>query len=70
MTDVVIQFDREVDGRWIAAIESLPGCLAYGTSREDARRRVIALALSILADRVENGETSADFAGVRFDDAA
>ena len=39
-----ISFDREQDGRWIAEIESLPGVLAYGDSREEARAKVEALA--------------------------
>ena len=52
-----IEFDQEEDGRWIAEIPALPGVLAYGASRDEARGRVEALALRTLADRLEHGET-------------
>lgn len=48
-----IETDREEDGRWIAEITELPGVLTYGASREDAIRSVEALALRVLADRLE-----------------
>ena len=51
-----IEFEREDDGRWIAAIPLLPGVMAYGSSRDDAQTRVEALALRTLADRREHGE--------------
>jgi predicted RNase H-like HicB family nuclease len=46
-----ITFDREEDGRWIAEIESLPGVLAYGATRAEARSKIEALALLVVADR-------------------
>ncbi|MGB6692225.1 MAG: type II toxin-antitoxin system HicB family antitoxin [Terracidiphilus sp.] len=48
-----IVFDREEDGRWIAEIEALPGVLAYGASRAEAQSKVEALALRVIADRIE-----------------
>ena len=51
-----IEFEREDDGRWIAEIPLLPGVMAYGATREEARGRVEALALRTLADRLEHGE--------------
>ena len=48
-----IETDREDDGRWIAEIPELPGVLAYGATREDAIRSVEALALRVLADKLE-----------------
>ena len=48
-----IVFDREEDGRWIAEIESLPGVLAYGTTRIEAQSKVEALALRVIADQIE-----------------
>lgn len=51
-----IEFDREEDGRWIAEIPELPGVMAYGASRDEARGKVEALALRTLADRIEHGE--------------
>jgi len=53
-----IEIERETDGRWIAEVTDLPGALAYGSSAEEARMRVTALALRILADRVEHGEAA------------
>lgn len=51
-----IEFEREEDGRWIAEILTLPGVMAYGATREEARGRVEALALRALADRLDHGE--------------
>jgi predicted RNase H-like HicB family nuclease len=51
-----IETEREDDGRWIAEVPALPGVLAYGDSDAVARSRVQALALRVIADRLENGE--------------
>ena len=51
-----IETEREEDGRWIAEVTTLPGALAYGSTREEAVGKVQALALRILADRLEHGE--------------
>ena len=51
-----IDLDREDDGRWIAEVPDLPGVMAYGNSREEAISKVEALALRVLADRLEHGE--------------
>jgi predicted RNase H-like HicB family nuclease len=51
-----IEFEREDDGRWIAEIAALPGVMAYGATREEARDKVEALALRTLADRIDHGE--------------
>lgn len=51
-----IESELEDDGRWIAEVPALPGVLAYGDSNADARARVQALALRVIADRLENGE--------------
>jgi predicted RNase H-like HicB family nuclease len=53
---LVIELDREDDGRWIAEVPALPGALVYGQSREDALERARALALRILSDRLEHDE--------------
>jgi predicted RNase H-like HicB family nuclease len=55
-----IVFDREEDGRWIAEIESLPGVLAYGATRAEARSRVEALALRVIADQIEVEQSAPD----------
>ena len=59
-----IGFDREEDGRWIAEIESLPGVLAYGTTKQEAQSKVEALALRVIADRIEKDQSTAG--SVRF----
>lgn len=51
---------REEDGRWIAEIAALPGALAYGATRDEAVRKVEALALRVIADRLEHGEPAPD----------
>ena len=51
-----IEIDREDDGQWIAEVPDLPGVMVYGKSREEALSRVKALALRVLADRLDNGE--------------
>jgi predicted RNase H-like HicB family nuclease len=51
-----VDIDREVDGRWIAEIPDLPGVLAYGPTRQTAVARAEALALRVIADRLEHGE--------------
>lgn len=53
---LTIEFDREDDGRWIAEVRELPGVMVYGADREDAQRKVKALALRVLADLVEEEE--------------
>ncbi len=64
--DLTIELEQEDDGRWIAEVADLPGVLAYGQSREDAMMRVKALALRVVADQIENGESPATFNHVAF----
>lgn len=52
-----IDTEQETDNRWIAEIEELPGAMVYGATRLEAIAKVEALALRILADRLEHGET-------------
>jgi predicted RNase H-like HicB family nuclease len=51
-----VEIDREDDGRWIGEIPDLPGVFAYGQSRREALDRVRALALRVIANRLEKGE--------------
>jgi predicted RNase H-like HicB family nuclease len=59
-TRFTIEIERETDGRWIAEIAALPGVLAYGATREEAIARAKALALRVLAERVEHGEAAGE----------
>ena len=52
-----IELEQEDDGRWIAEIDELDGVLVYGDTKEDAIRNVKTLALRVIADRLENGES-------------
>jgi len=61
-----IELDREVDGRWIAEVPGLPGVLAYGQSRDEAVARVQALALRVLAERLEHNEAPPELLAVTF----
>ena len=53
---MIIEVEREDDGRWIAEVAGLPGVMTYGQNREEAISKVKALALRVLADRLEHGE--------------
>lgn len=61
---MIIETDREEGGRWIADIPDLPGVTAYGGTREEAIARAEALALRVLADRLEHGEDIPDLRGM------
>jgi len=57
---IPITLGREEDGRWWADIESMPGVMAYGASREAAIAAVRALALRVAADCIDHGEKVPD----------
>jgi predicted RNase H-like HicB family nuclease len=60
-----IESEREEDGRWIAEVPALPGVLTYGQTEAEAQAKVQALALRVIADRLENGEPlPSEIAGV------
>ena len=63
---LTIETEREDDGRWLAGVMELAGVMAYGESREDAMRRVKALALRVVAERMEQREPSARTTTIRF----
>ena len=53
---LTLELDREEDGRYIAELPDLPRILAYGATEQEAIARTQALALRVLADRLEHGE--------------
>ena len=60
-----IETEREEDGRWLAEVPALPGVLSYGATDAEARSRATALALRVVAERVENGDPlPGDLAGM------
>ena len=61
-----IEIDREDDGRWIAEVGALSGVQAYGQTRDEAVARVQALALRVIAERLEHAEAPAELLAVTF----
>lgn len=61
-----IEVEQEDDGRWLAEVPELSGALAYGESLSAAMAHVKAVALRILADQLEHGETDADLSDISF----
>jgi predicted RNase H-like HicB family nuclease len=61
-----IEIDREEDGRWIAEVPDLSGVLTYGKTREEAVAKVQALALRVLAERLEHSEAAPELLNLQF----
>ncbi len=57
--DFSIECEREDDGRWLAEVPQLPGVLAYGATADEAMAKAEVLALRVLAERLEHGESRA-----------
>jgi predicted RNase H-like HicB family nuclease len=55
-----VKTEREADGRWIAEIVDVPGVLAYGSTEKEAVASAQALALRVLADRIEEQKEPAE----------
>jgi len=61
-----IEYEQEDDGRWLAEILELPGALAYGKTTQEAISKVQALALRIIAEKIEHGEVPHDMLDIKF----
>ena len=61
-----IATEEEEDGRWIAEVLELPGVMAYGATRDEASANAQALALRVLAERLELGEAGPEIASITF----
>jgi len=61
-----IELDQEEDGRWIADVIDIPGAMAYGATAEQAKAKAQAIALRVLADRLEHGETTSELSNISF----
>lgn len=66
MINLTIEIEQEEDGRWIAEVIDLPGVLAYGKTVEEARTKVQALALRVLADNLENDKSNTQLINISF----
>lgn len=56
VTRFSVEVEQEDDDRWLAEVVDLPGALAYGKNRQEAVSRAEALALRVLAERLEHDE--------------
>lgn len=63
---MTIETERETDGRWLAEVLEIDCALVYGITREAAIANAQALALRVMAERLEHGEDVPDLAGVFF----
>ncbi|MCC6317155.1 MAG: type II toxin-antitoxin system HicB family antitoxin [Gemmatimonadaceae bacterium] len=63
---LIIEIEPEADGRWLAEVPTLPGVMAYGTTRTDAVARVQAVALRVLAEKLEHGEAVPELLDLSF----
>ena len=52
-----IQHEQEDDGRWLAEVPELPGVLAYGLTPQEAMSKAEILALRVIAEHLEHGES-------------
>jgi predicted RNase H-like HicB family nuclease len=66
MITLLVEVEQEDDGRWIAEVPSLPGVMAYGDTIDEVKARVQALALRVVADRLENGEAEPEYVNITF----
>ena len=64
--ELTIEIERETDGRGLAYIPALPGVMVYGATRAEAVANVQALALHVIADRMEHGEPVPDPLRIEF----
>ena len=64
-----VEIEREDDGRWLAEVVELPGVLVYGETQEAALSRVQALALRVMAERLDHGEAGSDLLSISFNAA-
>ncbi|HEX8353736.1 MAG TPA: hypothetical protein VF611_12595 [Pyrinomonadaceae bacterium] len=63
---LTVEYEQEEDGRWLAEVLELPGALAYGATSEEALAKAQALALRVLADRLEHGEGAPELLNITF----
>jgi predicted RNase H-like HicB family nuclease len=65
-----VEIEQEEDGRWIAEVIDLPGVLTYGKTSEEAKAKVQALSLRVIADRLKHGAAGPDLLSMSFATAA
>ncbi|MFY7803831.1 MAG: type II toxin-antitoxin system HicB family antitoxin [Limnoraphis robusta] len=65
-TQFTIETEQELDDRWIAEILEIPGVLVYGSTQQEAIANVQALALRVIADKLEHGQISLGLTSLTF----
>jgi predicted RNase H-like HicB family nuclease len=65
-----IEYEQEADGRWIAEVPELPGVMTYGASPDEAMARAETLALRVIAEKIEAGESKPIAISIKFAAAA
>ncbi|GER78055.1 MAG: hypothetical protein JETCAE02_14350 [Anaerolineaceae bacterium] len=55
--EFTVEYEQEEDGRWLAEVKELPGVMTYGRNPDEAVAHAQALALRVVADRLDNGES-------------
>jgi predicted RNase H-like HicB family nuclease len=65
-----VEIEQEEDGRFLAEVVDLPGVMAYGDTADVALAHVQALALRVLADRLEHDEGPRGPLSVTFETSA
>lgn len=66
MITLKVELEQEDDGRWLAEVVELPGVLAYGDTQQAALSKVQALALRVIAERLEHGEAGRELRDIFF----
>ena len=66
MMTYTIEYAQETDGRWLAEVVEIPGALVYGQTPDEAIAKAQALALRVLADRLEHGESNPEPINISF----
>ena len=61
---LTIEVEQEKDGRWLTEVLELPGVMGYGSTQEEAIVKVQTLALRVLSDRLEHGETVPEISAI------
>ena len=62
----LVEIEKEEDGRWIADVPELPGVMAYGRTSTEAAGKAKALALRVIAERIEHGEEGPELLNIIF----
>jgi len=69
-TSYRVEIEQEEDGRFLAEVVDLPGVMAYGETADLALAHVQALALRVLADRLDHDEAPRGPVSVTFETAS